>query len=57
MVPRVRFELTRPFEHYALNVARLPFRHPGVFHAIIACQFMRVKRREAISVQPSAISS
>ena len=56
MVPRVRFELTRPFEHYALNVARLPFRHLGVFHAIIACQLMRVKRRGAVSVQHSAIS-
>jgi hypothetical protein len=29
MVPKVRFELTRPFGHYALNVARLPFRHFG----------------------------
>ena len=28
-VPRVRFELTCPFGHYALNVARLPFRHLG----------------------------
>ena len=29
MVPKVRFELTRPYGHYALNVARLPFRHFG----------------------------
>ncbi len=29
MVPRGRFELPRPYEHYALNVARLPFRHFG----------------------------
>ena len=29
MVPKVRFELTRPCGHYALNVARLPFRHFG----------------------------
>ncbi len=29
MVPKVRFELTRPEGHYALNVARLPFRHFG----------------------------
>jgi hypothetical protein len=28
-VPKVRFELTRPYGHYALNVARLPFRHFG----------------------------
>ena len=56
MVPRVRFELTRPFEHYALNVARLPFRHLGIPHAIIACRFMRVKHRGAISYQPRATS-
>ncbi len=30
MVPKVRFELTRPCGHYALNVARLPFRHFGI---------------------------
>ncbi len=30
MVPKVRFELTRPYGHYALNVARLPFRHFGL---------------------------
>jgi hypothetical protein len=29
MVPKVGFEPTRPFGHYALNVARLPFRHFG----------------------------
>ena len=29
MVPRVGFEPTRPYGHYALNVARLPFRHLG----------------------------
>ena len=29
LVPKVRFELTRPYGHYALNVARLPFRHFG----------------------------
>jgi hypothetical protein len=28
-VPKERFELSRPCEHYALNVARLPFRHFG----------------------------
>jgi hypothetical protein len=28
-MPKGRFELPRPFEHYALNVARLPFRHFG----------------------------
>ena len=41
MVPRVRFELTRPFEHYALNVARLPFRHLGVFYANYTLQVYR----------------
>ncbi len=30
LVPKVRFELTRPYGHYALNVARLPFRHFGM---------------------------
>jgi hypothetical protein len=30
MVPKERFELSRPYGHYALNVARLPFRHFGV---------------------------
>ena len=29
LVPRARVELARPCGHYALNVARLPFRHPG----------------------------
>jgi hypothetical protein len=29
MVPKERFELSRLFKHYALNVARLPFRHFG----------------------------
>ncbi len=29
LVPKGRFELPCPFEHYALNVARLPFRHFG----------------------------
>ena len=27
MVAKERFELSRPYGHYALNVARLPFRH------------------------------
>ncbi len=30
MVPKGRFELPRAYAHYALNVARLPFRHFGV---------------------------
>ncbi len=29
MVPKEGFEPTRPCGHYALNVARLPFRHFG----------------------------
>ena len=29
LVPRARVELARPYGHYVLNVARLPFRHPG----------------------------
>ena len=30
MVPKGRFELPCPYGHYALNVARLPFRHFGL---------------------------
>ena len=29
VVPKGRFELPRGYPHYALNVARLPFRHFG----------------------------
>ncbi len=29
LVPKERFELSHPCEYYALNVARLPFRHFG----------------------------
>ena len=29
LVPKERFELSHPYEYYALNVARLPFRHFG----------------------------
>ena len=29
LVPKVGFEPTRAYAHYALNVARLPFRHFG----------------------------
>ena len=31
LVPKGRFELPRGYPHYALNVARLPFRHFGSF--------------------------
>ena len=30
MVPKEGFEPTRAIAHYALNVARLPFRHFGI---------------------------
>ena len=30
MVPKERFELSWAIAHYALNVARLPFRHFGL---------------------------
>ncbi|GAI88878.1 unnamed protein product [marine sediment metagenome] len=33
MVPKGRFELPCPYGHYALNVARLPFRHFGLLGA------------------------
>jgi hypothetical protein len=37
MVPKERFELSHPFEYYALNVARLPFRHFGdTYRSIMA---------------------
>ena len=35
MVPREGFEPTRAFAHYALNVARLPFRHLGIWWAAL----------------------
>jgi hypothetical protein len=35
LVPKERFELSHPFEYYALNVARLPFRHFGSKHNYI----------------------
>ena len=38
MVPKERFELSYPFEYYALNVARLPFRHFGNNCKIIMAQ-------------------
>lgn len=37
MVPKGRFELPRPYGHYALNVARLPFRHFGLVEAACSC--------------------
>ena len=33
LVPREGFEPTRACAHYVLNVARLPFRHPGIWWA------------------------
>jgi hypothetical protein len=30
IVPKEGFEPSRPYGHYALNVARLPFRHFGI---------------------------
>ena len=33
-VPKGRFELPRDYSHYALNVARLPFRHFGLGGAV-----------------------
>ena len=38
MVPKERFELSHPFEYYALNVARLPFRHFGDTYRIIMAE-------------------
>ena len=33
MVPKGRFELPRPYRHYALNVARLPI--PPLRHGLV----------------------
>ena len=38
MVPKERFELSCPYGHYALNVARLPFRHFGAVLITGKCQ-------------------
>ena len=35
VVPRARVELARPCGHYALNVARLPFRHFGIMTTVL----------------------
>jgi hypothetical protein len=43
MVPKERFELSHPFEYYALNVARLPFRHFGDTSRIIMAEAGSVK--------------
>jgi hypothetical protein len=43
LVPRGRFELPRPFEHYALNVARLPFRHLGAHQFIVSIKRVHFK--------------
>ena len=45
VVPKGRFELPRPCGHYALNVARLPFRHFGAMTS-------RIVEKEQSSVQP-----
>ena len=42
MVPKERFELSHPFEYYALNVARLPFRHFGDTYRIILAEVCSV---------------
>ena len=38
LVPKERFELSCPYGHYALNVARLPFRHFGAVLNTGKCQ-------------------
>jgi hypothetical protein len=42
MVPKERFELSCPYGHYALNVARLPFRHFGAVLITGKCQLYLV---------------
>jgi hypothetical protein len=41
MVPKERFELSCPYGHYALNVARLPFRHFGCSFNFILSRVVR----------------
>jgi hypothetical protein len=67
LVPKVGFEPTRPCGHYALNVARLPFRHFGTSWLITSggrcrtrtCDLFRVKEAllpaELTAPLPSAV--
>ena len=47
VVPRARVELARPCGHYALNVARLPFRHFGMTHWARALRLSKRPRIQA----------
>ena len=47
MVPKERFELSHPFEYYALNVARLPFRHFGDTYRIILAEAGAVNAKQS----------
>ena len=44
LVPKGRLELPRPYGHYALNVARLPFRHFGLEPTIGVTDDLRITR-------------
>ena len=44
MVPKAGFEPARPYGHYALNVARLPFRHFGVTGFYYRARFRHLSR-------------
>ena len=44
MVPKAGFEPARPYGHYALNVARLPFRHFGVVVPYYRPEFVTLSR-------------
>ena len=35
VVPKEGFEPTHPYGYYVLNVARLPFRHFGIFTSVV----------------------
>ena len=60
MVPRVGFEPTRPKGHYALNVARLPFRHLGSLPELVWWAVMDLNQRPprcergALTTEPTA---
>ena len=43
LVPKVGLEPTRPCGHYALNVARLPFRHFGALLSWWAVQGLNLR--------------
>ena len=54
MVPKEGFEPTRAIAHYALNVARLPFRHFGINGAKLS-DLMPTQEVERLTAPPSPL--